>query len=163
MRDRRTKRSAAQQKQKVNESPCPHVTWELHQDSSPRQKAGGTMSDRGSLSFYRSYERCLANYINLNKLKIALNEQINVKKQCPQLKERKPLSPCVAVMHPLFPSLTMDLAVLHIKLYNKDIYNHIQCSTALSWWTMQSWELELFAELKTAENNGGLGAYQGLR
>ncbi len=32
---------------------------------------------------------------------------------------------------------------LHIESYNKDIYNHIWCSAALFWWTVQSRELEL--------------------
>ncbi len=36
---------------------------------------------------------------------------------------------------------------LHVKPYNKDIYDHIQCSTALLRRTVQSWELELIADI----------------
>ncbi len=36
---------------------------------------------------------------------------------------------------------------LHIKPYNKDIYEHAQCSTALLWRLVQSWELELIADV----------------
>ncbi len=35
---------------------------------------------------------------------------------------------------------------LHIKSYNKDIYDHIWCSTALLWQTVPSQKLELIAD-----------------
>ncbi len=35
---------------------------------------------------------------------------------------------------------------LHIKPDNKNIYNHLWCSTVLLWELVQSWELELVAE-----------------
>ncbi len=38
-----------------------------------------------------------------------------------------------------------SLLFLHIKPHSKDIYDHIQCSTALLWQPAQSWELELIA------------------
>ncbi len=38
----------------------------------------------------------------------------------------------------------------HIKPYNKDIHNLIQCSTALLWWTVQSRELEFLADVTTS-------------
>ncbi len=36
---------------------------------------------------------------------------------------------------------------LHIKPYNKDIYDHIQCSAELLWQTVQSGELEVVADI----------------
>ncbi len=36
---------------------------------------------------------------------------------------------------------------LHIKAHNKDICDHLWCSTALVWQTVQSWELELIADV----------------
>ncbi len=38
---------------------------------------------------------------------------------------------------------------LHIKPYNKDISDHIRCSTAFLWQMAQSWELELLADITT--------------
>ncbi len=50
-----------------------------------------------------------------------------------------------------FTCLTTDsnfteVRFLQIKPYNKDIYDHKQCSKALLWQTVQSWELELLAD-----------------
>ncbi len=39
---------------------------------------------------------------------------------------------------------------LHITTYDKDIYDQIRCSIALYWWTVQSRELELVAEVNTS-------------
>ncbi len=47
-------------------------------------------------------------------------------------------------------SLKEKFVFLHIKPYNKDIYNHIWCFTALLWQLVQSWELELFADVTTS-------------
>ncbi len=44
-------------------------------------------------------------------------------------------------------NLKNKFAFLHIKPYNKDIYNHILCSTALLWQMVQHWELELIADV----------------
>ncbi len=38
-------------------------------------------------------------------------------------------------------------SLLDIEPYNKDISDHIQCSTALLWWMVQSWKLELIANV----------------
>ncbi len=43
--------------------------------------------------------------------------------------------------------LNAEIIFLHIKPHNKDIYDHIRCSTALLWWALQSWELELVADV----------------
>ncbi len=43
-----------------------------------------------------------------------------------------------------------EVHFLHIKPYNKGIYDHIRCSTALLWQTMQSWELEFVADVTTS-------------
>ncbi len=43
-------------------------------------------------------------------------------------------------------SLKERFSFLHIKPYNKDIYHHIWCSTALLWQLAQFWELELVAD-----------------
>ncbi len=47
---------------------------------------------------------------------------------------------------PLFTekSFKEKFGFLHIKPYNKDIYDHIQ---SLLWQTVQSWELELIADI----------------
>ncbi len=47
----------------------------------------------------------------------------------------------------LFYILKDKFVFLHFKPYNKDIYDHIWCSTALWWRTVQSWELELIADV----------------
>ncbi len=47
-------------------------------------------------------------------------------------------------------SLKEKFVFLHIKPYNKDIYNHLRCFTALLWQQAQSWELELFADVTTS-------------
>ncbi len=44
-------------------------------------------------------------------------------------------------------SLMEKSVVLHIKPYNMDIYDHTQCSTALLWPMVQSWELETLADV----------------
>ncbi len=36
-----------------------------------------------------------------------------------------------------------EVCLLHIKSFNKNIYDYIRCSTALLWPTTQSWEPEL--------------------
>ncbi len=47
-----------------------------------------------------------------------------------------------------FPLMLQEKFVfLHIKPYNKNIYNHIQNSTAFIWRTAQSQELELVADV----------------
>ncbi len=42
---------------------------------------------------------------------------------------------------------SLKLIFLHIKPHNKDIYSHIQSSTALLWPMVQCWELELIADV----------------
>ncbi len=44
-------------------------------------------------------------------------------------------------------SLKEKFVFWHHKPYNKDTYNHMCCSTALLWPTVQSWELELVADV----------------
>ncbi len=46
--------------------------------------------------------------------------------------------------------LKEKLIFLWIKPYNRDIYDYIQCSTAILWPTVQSWELELLADVTTS-------------
>ncbi len=43
--------------------------------------------------------------------------------------------------------LKKEFVVLHIKPYSKNISDHIRYSAALLWWTLQSWELELVADV----------------
>ncbi len=43
--------------------------------------------------------------------------------------------------------LEEKLVFLHIQPYDKDIYDHIRCSTALLWQLLPSWELELVADI----------------
>ncbi len=43
--------------------------------------------------------------------------------------------------------LQEKFSFLHIKPHNKDISDHIQYSAALLWWMVQSWELELLADV----------------
>ncbi len=40
--------------------------------------------------------------------------------------------------------------LINIRPYNKDIYDHIWCSTAILWQPVQSWELELVANFSAS-------------
>ncbi len=61
--------------------------------------------------------------------------------------------------HCTFTAWRRSLFFWHIKPYNRDIYDHIWCSTALLWrCSHKSWSSLLKSPL--AENNRGLGAFQ---
>ncbi len=56
--------------------------------------------------------------------------------------------------------LKKEFIVLHIKQYNKNISDHMRYSAALLWWTLQSGDLDLIADVTASLKQRGAWALQ---
>ncbi len=70
-----------------------------------------------------------------------------ISKEATLLHPPLPVFALACILFHLLSLLKEKFGFLHIWPYTKDIYNHWQCSTALLWQTVQSWKLELVADV----------------